>query len=76
MKALISSVEPVNNFDGTSGFRIAEVEPDDKIFLVAPAFYWVDCPGDCVADLWYFDTADQLCKKKPEPEPTPVEVLP
>lgn len=43
MKALISPNE--NN-------RIAEVTNID--FPVAEPLYWVDCPPDCVADLWTY----------------------
>ena len=34
--------------------RVAEVEPDNKIFDVAQPLYWVDCPDNCRADEWYF----------------------
>ena len=44
MKALISPNE--NN-------RIAEVAEID--FPVAEPLFWVDCPPDCVADLWAYD---------------------
>jgi hypothetical protein len=79
MKALISPLEPVENFDGTTGYRVAEVEPDYKVFEVAKPFFWADCPDECSADIWYYDPADKFCKKKPAPDPdniTPVEVLP
>lgn len=62
MQALVSPNEPV---DG--GFRIAQVEPFDKIFPVAPPMFWTDCPDDCEPDLWYYDTSDNLCKPVVEP---------
>lgn len=34
--------------------RIAEVEEDDNIFEVAAPLYWIECPEDCVPDLWYY----------------------
>jgi hypothetical protein len=69
MKALISSNEPVVNFDGTSGYRVAEVAT--QTFEVNPALFWVDCPDDCVADVWYYDTTVNECLIKPvEPEVT------
>ena len=34
--------------------RVAQVEPDDKIFEVADPLFWTDCPTDCVADYWYY----------------------
>ncbi len=63
MKALISSNEPVVNFDGTTGYRIAEVAT--QTFEVNPALFWVDCPDDCVADVWYYDTSVNECLIKP-----------
>lgn len=34
--------------------RVAEVEPDDKVFEVAPPLFWFDCPDNCKADYWYY----------------------
>jgi hypothetical protein len=69
-KALISSIEPVINFDGTTGYRVAEVK--SKTFEVSPALFWVDCDDACVADIWYYDTAQKTCLVKPvEPQPKP-----
>jgi len=69
-KALISSNEFVVNFDGTTGYRVAEVET--QTFEVNPALFWVDCPDDCIADLWYYNTTTDTCEPKPvEPEPIP-----
>ncbi len=44
MKALI---ETYNNN------RIAQVEPDDRIFQVVPSLRWVDCPEYCQTDWSY-----------------------
>lgn len=63
MKALISTIEPREG-----GWRVAQVEPDDNTFPVADAFFWTDCPDDCVADLWYYDIQEQICKPIPQPE--------
>lgn len=60
MKALISPLEPVNN-----GVRIAQVEPDDKIFEVAEPLYWIICPDDCNTDNWYFNTQLNQCVEIP-----------
>ena len=49
--------------------RVAEVEPDNKIFEVAAPLYWVNCSNDCVADQWYFK--DGQCFIKPEDAPKP-----
>lgn len=51
--------------------RVAEVEPDDKIFDVCETLFWVDCPNDCVADQWYYK--DGKLKKLPEDIPNPEE---
>lgn len=34
--------------------RIAQVEPDDNIFPVAPPLFWATCPENCVADQWTY----------------------
>jgi len=72
MKALISSTEIVYKYDGSVlGQRVAQVEPDDKIFGVAESLSWVDCADDVVADQWYFDPNDSQIKEvplKPQPE--------
>ena len=67
-KALISPNEPVVNFDGTSGYRVAEVVLNE--FEVAPPLFWNDCNNDCVQDEWYYDTSKNECLPKPiGPEP-------
>jgi hypothetical protein len=44
MKALISPDEQVYDINQNYiGQRIAQVEPNDKIFDVAPPLYWMDC---------------------------------
>jgi len=72
MKALISSTEIVYQYDGSVlGQRVAQVEPDDKIFVVAESLSWVDCADNIVADQWYFDPNDSQIKEvplKPQPE--------
>jgi hypothetical protein len=77
MKALISPNESFNltwisAWDGDTPVyseildcqRVAEVEPDDKTFEVAPPLHWVDCPNDCKGDEWYFK--DGQCFIKPQ----------
>jgi hypothetical protein len=67
MKALISpnemfSLTWVSSWDGDTPVyseilncqRVAEVEPDNKIFEVAQPLYWIDCSDNCVADVWYY----------------------
>ncbi len=70
-KALISPQEQVNNFDGTSGYRVAQVEDTENIFDVAGELHWIDCADDVVADQFYFDTVQNLILEKPVPPPPP-----
>jgi len=48
--------------------RVAEVEPDNKVFEVAQPLFWVDCPDDCEANTWYY--------KDGQLQPKPQSVLP
>lgn len=43
--------------------RVCQVEPDDKIFIVADPLFWTSCPENTVADQWYYDTSDQTVKE-------------
>lgn len=63
--ALISPNEPVNNFDNTSGYRVAEVVL--TTFEVAPTLFWVECADDVIADQFYYDPADSQIKAVPVP---------
>jgi hypothetical protein len=64
MKALISTIEPRQ-----TGFRVAQVAPDNKTFPVADGLFWVDCADDVVADQFWYDPNDQEVKPFPQPEP-------
>jgi hypothetical protein len=64
MKALVASNEKRIDYEGNVGERIAQVEPDDKIFVVHPTLFWVDCPDDCVADVWWYYNG--ACEVMPE----------
>jgi hypothetical protein len=68
-KALICPNEPVNLFDGKTGYRVAQTEPLENIFSVADPLYWVDCADEVVSDFWYFDHADATIKAVPVPPP-------
>ena len=57
MKALISSIEPVE-----AGYRVAQVEPNENIFDVAEGLFWVDCADDIVQDQFWYDPLDQSIK--------------
>jgi len=61
-KALISPNEPVQ-----AGYRVAQVEPAENIFLVADPLYWVDCADDVIADQFWFDPSDETIKAVPVP---------
>ena len=57
--------------------RVAQVEPDDQSFPVAEPMFWTTCPNNCVADQWYYDTANQTINlivnaPKPVAEDQPV----
>ena len=54
MKALISPNEKITDYLGNVGERVAQVEPDGSEFEVASPLTWVDCPDDCVQDVWYY----------------------
>lgn len=71
MKALISTIEPRE-----TGFRVAQVEPDHKVFGVAVDLFWVDCAEDVVADQFWYDPADQTIKLFPEPKEDLKNLLP
>jgi hypothetical protein len=49
--------------------RVAEVEPNDKVFTVASPLHWVDCPANCKADVWYFKNGQVFIKPTDVPRP-------
>jgi hypothetical protein len=57
MKALISSVEQVQYFDGSAGYRVADVH--ETGFEVAEPLFWIDCEEGVVADQFYYDPSTQ-----------------
>lgn len=68
MKALIATNEPRE-----TGYRVAQVEPDENIFPVSePILFWATCPNDTVADQVWYDPSDQSFKQFPPP-PEPVQ---
>jgi len=66
MKALISKIEPRQ-----TGYRVAQVEPDNQIFPVADDLMWVDCADTVKADNFWFDPQDNTIKPMPAPEAAP-----
>lgn len=75
-KALISTIEPRQFFDGSSGYRVAQVEPQDNTFGVSNELYWMDCGDDVVADQFYFDTSTNEIKPVPIAPPSVSEDQP
>jgi hypothetical protein len=70
MKALISPQEKVTDYQGNVGERVAQVE--QNTFEVAPPLHWIDCPDDCVADVWwYYNGVCEVMPTPPQPEPEP-----
>lgn len=55
--------------------RVAQVEPDDKVFGVALPLYWHDCPNECQADSWYFKDDQVYIKPSDEPNPKSPQVI-
>jgi len=54
MKALISKKETVE-----TGYRVAQVEPDDNIFPLAIDMFWADCPDTIIADMYWYDPENE-----------------
>ena len=69
-KALISTIEPRSFFDGSEGYRVAQVEDESNTFAVADGLFWTDCADDVVADQFYFDTTTDEIKAIPVPQQT------
>lgn len=75
-KALVSTFEPREFFDGSAGYRVAQVEDEGNVFDVAEGLYWADCADDVVADQFYFDTATNEIKTIPVVPPPPPDPAP
>jgi len=69
MNALISPNEKVidPNTGDVIGERVAEVCETE--FPIAPPLFWTPCADDVVANVWYYDPADQQIKLTPQPTP-------
>lgn len=75
-KALISTIEPRSFFDGSEGYRVAQVEDESNIFAVAEGLYWEDCVDGVVADEYYFDPTTNEIKPIPIPPPKETAATP
>jgi hypothetical protein len=70
MQALISPDELVHGPSGdVVGQRVAEVA--QHAFDVAPPLFWVPCPDDCVANLWYYNGGELVALPIPPAPPPP-----
>lgn len=47
--------------------RVAQVE--ETSFDVAPPLHWIECPEECVADLWHYKNG--ALSRNPEDVPQP-----
>lgn len=63
MKALISTIEKRE-----TGYRVAQVVPDNQTFPVSPELFWESCPSDLQADQKWYDPSDNQFKDFPKPE--------
>jgi hypothetical protein len=71
--ALVCKNEPIINFDGTSGYRVAEVFQSQP-WEPAEDHMFVDCGTQNVnADEWYYDTSTNSLTTKPI---KPIEIKP
>jgi len=68
MQALISKIEPRE-----TGWRVAQVEPDNQIFPVADDLFWIPCNDNIVADQFWYDPADNTIKAMPTPIVSPTQ---
>jgi hypothetical protein len=66
-KALVCPNEPISYFDGSIGYRVAQVELTENIFPVANPLFWTDCADDVVADQFWYDPSDQQIKPNWKP---------
>jgi len=56
--------------DIENAYNIAEVK--NQTFEVAEPLFWVDCPDETVAGLWYYSINTSLCLAKNDvPSPNP-----
>ena len=62
MQALISQIEPRE-----TGYRVAQVEPDNQTFPVAAGLFWMSCADNVVADQFWFDPATNTFQAFPVP---------
>jgi len=49
--------------------RVAEVVDANKTFETYSTLIWVDCPDECMADVWYYKDGSCYTKQVDEPYP-------
>jgi hypothetical protein len=57
-KALISPNEPRE-----TGYRVAQVEPENQTFEVGSPLFWTECNDNVLADQFWYDPSDKLIKQ-------------
>ena len=64
--AYISTQEIVNNYDGTSGVRVIQVQ-DSKYGLIddMPDLFWAECSDEMTGANSYYDVIDHQVKLIP-----------
>ena len=70
-KIFIDPISTINNYDGTSGYRLCQVVNAGEEFPIAEPFFWIDYAGEFQGNLneFYYDPDDQSVKSIPiEPE--------
>jgi len=64
-QALISPNEPRE-----SGYRVAQVEPNDQTFEVGAPLFWTPCADDVVQDQFWYNPQTQTIEPNPPYIPT------
>jgi len=71
--ALINPNEKIYFENSEIGQRIAQVEPDNKVFEVALPLHWIPCEDYVMADIYYFANNDTI-QPNPNYSETPIDV--
>jgi hypothetical protein len=74
MLALISSIEPIFNYDQSHGFRVAMFS--EASFEVAPELFWVEYTGDKKEHELFYDNTTNTIKEIPIPPAPPANTQP
>lgn len=58
-KIFVDALSIINNYDGSSGYRLGNVVESGAENIVASPYFWIDCSdevNDCNSCLHYYDT--------------------